>query len=118
MKNVPLTFSAVTVFAAMMGKGLAGVSKRVYPHLLRHTVATKLLSLGMDLTDVQRFLGHENITTTRHYAETTAANLRQKFDRVTVPGVHALISGIQQRQGDKAALLALDLLAGSSSRGK
>src|SRR3954471_21551838 len=61
----------------------AGVTKRVYPHLLRHTVATKLLALGMDITDVQRFLGHESLTTTRLYAETTAAVLRRKFDQIT-----------------------------------
>ncbi|WP_341487418.1 tyrosine-type recombinase/integrase [Pararhizobium sp. A13] len=41
-------------------------------------MATKLLWLGIDITDVQRFLGHENIETTRHYAETTAATLHRK----------------------------------------
>lgn len=93
---------------------LSGVRKRIYPHLLRHTMATKLLFLGMELTDVQRFLGHETITTTRLYAETTAATLRIKFDQVTAPAAHALVASIQHRQGDKAALLALDLLTRSS----
>lgn len=89
----------------------AGITKRVYPHLLRHTMATKLLWLGMDITDVQRFLGHENIETTRHYAETTAATLRRKFDQVTDPAARALLSGIRHNRGDDAALLAADLLS-------
>lgn len=89
----------------------AGIGKRVYPHLLRHTVATRLLAQGMDITDLQRFLGHESIATTRLYAETTAAMLKRGFDRVTDPTAHALISGIQRRQGDEAAALAAELLA-------
>jgi integrase/recombinase XerD len=74
-------------------------------------VATRLLALGMDITDLQRFLGHESIATTRLYAETTAATLRRRFDQLTDPTAHALISEIRQRQGDDAALLAADLLA-------
>lgn len=89
----------------------AAITKRVYPHLLRHTVATRLLALGMDITDLQRFLGHESIITTRLYAETTAATLQRKFDRLTDPAAHALVSSIRQQQGDDAALLAADLLA-------
>jgi integrase/recombinase XerD len=89
----------------------AGITKRVYPHLLRHTVATRLLALGMDITDLQRFLGHENIATTRLYAETTAAALKRNFDRITDPAAHTLIASIRQRQGDEAAVLAAELLA-------
>ncbi len=89
----------------------AGITKRVYPHLLCHTVATRLLALGMDLTDLQRFLGHESIVTTRLYAETTAATLQRRFDRLTDPAAHALVSSIRQQQGDEVALLAADLLA-------
>ena len=47
--------------------------------MLRHTVATRLLALGMDMTDLQRFRGRESIATTRLYPETTAATPRRRF---------------------------------------
>ncbi len=90
----------------------AGITKRIYPHLLRHTMATRLLTVGMDITDVQRFLGHDDISTTRIYAETSVAMLRRKFDQVTAPGGRALVSEIASAQGDVVAAFASDLLSG------
>jgi integrase/recombinase XerD len=88
----------------------AGITKRVYPHLLRHTMATRLLTLGMEITDVQRFLGHEDLATTRRYAETTAALLRRKFDQLTDPTAHTVVAAVQDRRGEEAAILAAQLL--------
>ena len=90
----------------------AGIGKRIYPPLLRHTMATKLLALGLDITDVQRFLGHDDIATTRIYADTNAAVLRRKFDQVTAVGGRALVQTIAASQGESIAAFAADLLSG------
>ncbi len=89
----------------------AGISKRIYPHLLRHTMATRLLAIGMDIADVQKFLGHEDIATTRLYAETSVAMLRRKFDRVTSQTGLDLVRRMSKDQGEVVGAFAADLLA-------
>ena len=59
----------------------AGIEKRVYPHLLRHTVATKLLQGKMKAEEIQKFLGHARIDTTLHYAEVTPEIIREGYNR-------------------------------------
>lgn len=87
-----------------------GISKRIYPHLLRHTMATRLLAMGMDITDVQKYLGHEDIGSTRIYAETSVAMLRRKFDQVTEEPGKALLKTITAQQGEIVGAFAADLL--------
>jgi integrase/recombinase XerD len=57
----------------------AKITKRVHPHLLRHTVATFLLERGMPLEQIQKFLGHTKIETTQIYAESTTAMLKESY---------------------------------------
>lgn len=45
----------------------AGLKKRIYPHLLRHSIASHLLKSGMPLKQVSRFLGHQSLESTQRY---------------------------------------------------
>ncbi len=63
----------------------AGIQKRVYPHLLRHTVAQRLADEGMRAELLQQFLGHEAPETTQRYYEPKRAHVKEAYEEAMQP---------------------------------
>ena len=57
----------------------AGFDKSVYPHLLRHTMATLSYQAGADLTTIQHLLGHTSPATTQIYSEQDMDNIKHEY---------------------------------------
>jgi len=64
----------------------AGIEKRISPHVLRHTYATRLLDRGYSIREVQELLGHSNVSTTMVYTHVNPVALRAKIQRKNAVG--------------------------------
>ncbi len=60
---------------------IAGIPRRVTPHMLRHTLATTLLARGCDIRYIQKLLGHASVATTQIYTHVDTQALRDAYTR-------------------------------------
>jgi site-specific recombinase XerD len=77
----PLSTDLLRKQVAQIGTTL-GID-HLFPHRLRHTCATRLLNAGMDIVQIQKLLGHENLTTTMIYARVQDATVEADYRRFT-----------------------------------
>ena len=60
---------------------IAGIKKRIYPHLIRYTCATHLLMAGAPLSVIQGILGHMKLTTTEKYTQLNLKHIRSSYNK-------------------------------------
>jgi integrase/recombinase XerD len=74
--------SSVSIGVIVRAKGeAAGIQKRISPHVLRHTCATRLLRGGADVRHVQELLGHRSIDSTVRYTRVAIRDLVAMIER-------------------------------------
>jgi site-specific recombinase XerD len=76
-------FSTDTMRHHVARIGVAAGIEHLHPHRLRHTCATRLLNAGMDIIQIQKLLGHEDLNTTMIYARVHDATVEADYHHFT-----------------------------------
>lgn len=77
-------FPFVNIYKAIArAKKKAAIDKRIYPHILRHSIATHILEHGGDIRTLQEILGHKELTTTQIYTHISSEQKRKVLSMVT-----------------------------------
>lgn len=77
----PMTPRAIEKAMQKIGER-AEINRRIHPHILRHTFASNAINAGMDITIIQRLLGHTDPKTTLIYAELSPRTVRYEYEKV------------------------------------
>lgn len=77
----PMTPRAIEKAMQKIGER-AEINQRIHPHILRHTFASNAINAGMDITIIQRLLGHTDPKTTLIYAELSPRTVRYEYEKV------------------------------------
>lgn len=76
----PLTPRYIQIMIKDYAK-IAGIKKKVTPHVLRHSFATHLLKNGVDIRVIQQLLGHSNLSTTQIYTSVDMETIKTVYDK-------------------------------------